>query len=124
MEKQFLKNQEKELEKKAESIKKQLQSFAKKDKTLEGDWDTKYPTFDTSSSGGARMEDEAKEVEEYVNLLPVEYSLETRLRDVKDALQKIKEGKYGVCEGCKKPISKERLKAVPEARLCLKCQGK
>ena len=70
------------------------------------------------------MEDEAKEVEEYVNLLPVEYSLETRLRDVKDALQKIKEGKYGVCEGCKKPISKERLKAVPEARLCLKCQGK
>lgn len=38
------------------------------------------------------------------------------------ALLRIKEGTYGVCEECKKPISQKRLLAVPHASLCIKCQ--
>jgi len=38
------------------------------------------------------------------------------------ALEKIKKGKYGVCESCGKKISQKRLKISPEARLCLKCR--
>lgn len=38
------------------------------------------------------------------------------------ALRKIKEGNYGVCEECEKPISQKRLTAMPHARLCIKCQ--
>jgi len=38
------------------------------------------------------------------------------------ALQKIKDGSFGSCEECNKPISKTRLKAVPYAKLCIKCQ--
>ena len=38
------------------------------------------------------------------------------------ALRKIKEGNYGVCEECSKPISQKRLMAMPYARLCIKCQ--
>lgn len=38
------------------------------------------------------------------------------------ALQKIKEGKYGICERCNKVIPEERLEAVPYCRYCINCQ--
>jgi len=44
------------------------------------------------------------------------------LNRIDEALQKITEGSYGVCENCEKPISLKRLKAVPYAKLCLKCK--
>jgi len=44
------------------------------------------------------------------------------LLEINNALQKIQEGNFGLCESCKRPISKVRLKAVPYATLCLKCQ--
>ncbi len=37
------------------------------------------------------------------------------------ALEKINQGKYGVCERCGKPINKRRLKFLPQARLCIRC---
>ena len=44
------------------------------------------------------------------------------LVEINYALVKLQEGKFGLCETCKKPISQVRLKAVPYATLCLKCQ--
>ena len=44
------------------------------------------------------------------------------LNRIDTALRKIQEGSFGVCESCSKPISLKRLKAVPYAELCLKCQ--
>ena len=44
--------------------------------------------------------------------------------ELDDALKKIEDGTFGICEECKSPIAKTRLKAVPYARLCLKCQEK
>ncbi len=44
------------------------------------------------------------------------------LYEINNALQKLRDGGFGLCEICKKPISKIRLKAVPYATLCLKCQ--
>jgi len=41
-----------------------------------------------------------------------------------DALKRIEEGTFGICEDCKSLIAKNRLKAVPYARLCVKCQEK
>lgn len=46
------------------------------------------------------------------------------LYELDDALKRIEEGIFGICEECKAPITKVRLKAVPYARLCLKCQEK
>jgi RNA polymerase-binding protein DksA len=46
------------------------------------------------------------------------------LYELDDALKKIDEGTFGICEGCKSSISKTRLKAVVYARLCVKCQEK
>ena len=118
-----LKKIKEELETQKKVIEEELQKFAKKDEKLKGDWDTKFPHSD-SGTGSQTLEDEAGEVEEYVTKLPIEYSLETRLRDINLALEKIKAGKYGKCEKCGRDIPKERLEVAPEARFCLKCAPK
>ena len=42
---------------------------------------------------------------------------------IDEALRKMEEGHYGVCEVCSKPISQKRLLAVPYAKYCIKCQS-
>lgn len=44
------------------------------------------------------------------------------LQKIEESLKKIEEKKYGICESCNKPIPKARLRAVPYARFCIKCQ--
>lgn len=44
------------------------------------------------------------------------------VRDVMDALDRLKEGTFGACEGCEAWIPKPRLKALPYARNCISCQ--
>ena len=44
------------------------------------------------------------------------------LNRIDEALRKIQEGSYGICENCEKAISFKRLKAVPYAKLCIKCK--
>ena len=46
------------------------------------------------------------------------------LYELSDASKKIEDGTFGVCEDCKCLITKIRLRAVPYARLCVKCQEK
>ena len=41
-----------------------------------------------------------------------------------DALKRIDEGTYGKCDMCGKNISKQRIKAMPQAQYCIKCQEK
>ena len=45
-----------------------------------------------------------------------------RLNEIDDALKRIEEGIFGICEECEKPIAMKRLKAMPSARYCIKCQ--
>jgi len=47
---------------------------------------------------------------------------EESVRSIDTALEKIEDGTFGVCELCAKKITKERLKAVPYAKLCIDCQ--
>lgn len=44
------------------------------------------------------------------------------LKDVENALEKIKKGTFGICEMCDDIIDVERLKAKPHARYCIKCR--
>ena len=46
------------------------------------------------------------------------------LYELDDALKRIEEGTFGVCQVCSSLITKVRLKALPQARLCVKCQEK
>ncbi len=44
------------------------------------------------------------------------------IQSIDESLMKISEGTYGKCENCTDNIRKERLEALPFARLCLQCQ--
>jgi len=44
------------------------------------------------------------------------------LRAVQDALRRIDQGAYGICNECEEPISAKRLDAVPWAKFCVACQ--
>ncbi|MGD0577116.1 MAG: TraR/DksA C4-type zinc finger protein [Candidatus Staskawiczbacteria bacterium] len=107
------------LEKEKQSIQKELESFASEDPNLKHNWDTRYPNREDGDK-----DDEADEVQEYDNMLSLEHSLELKLKDVNMALEKIKNGTYGICEKCGKKITEERLFVCPEARTCLKCNDK
>lgn len=43
--------------------------------------------------------------------------------EINHALAKIAGGTYGRCEGCGQPIPRARLKALPQARLCVACKS-
>jgi DnaK suppressor protein len=45
-----------------------------------------------------------------------------KVRNIDDALQRMDEGSYGVCDACGLEISEERLTAMPFTRLCRDCQ--
>ena len=46
----------------------------------------------------------------------------SELTEVTDALERVQQGRYGVCEACGKAIGYTRLLAHPAARRCLPCQ--
>ncbi len=41
---------------------------------------------------------------------------------IDDAIKRLEEGTFGVCEQCNKPIGLSRLKAVPYTPMCITCQ--
>ena len=49
---------------------------------------------------------------------------ESTVREVIQALERIRGGAYGMCEICGNAILKERLRLVPHARNCIECQRK
>ncbi len=59
-------------------------------------------------------------------------NFELRIRDrerklinkIKEALERIEDGTYGICESCEEDISEERLKARPVTTLCIDCKTK
>jgi|GEM_PF-412971 len=45
-----------------------------------------------------------------------------QLKEIQEALERLKAGYYGECEECGEPIPEQRLKLFPAARLCVRCQ--
>ena len=45
-----------------------------------------------------------------------------KLKQIDDALERMDDGSYGVCESCGLEIAEERLEAMPFSRLCRDCQ--
>ena len=46
------------------------------------------------------------------------------LRAIEDALARIRNEKFGICEECGEPISNARLEAVPWTRWCRDCKAR
>jgi len=119
---ELLKKIKERLEREKLLLEEGLKKFAKKDEKLPGDWDTRFPSFNSGEAGGGLLEKEADEVEEYSALLPIEYALELKLKNIDLALEKMKGEKYGICEKCGKEIEERRLEVLPEAKYCLRCK--
>ena len=46
------------------------------------------------------------------------------IKKIRQSLEDIENGEYGICEDCGREIAIERLKARPIARRCIKCKTK
>ncbi len=85
-----------------------------KENPITGDW---YAVPEvTDGDADADYSDQADYVEEFESRSAQLGELEIRLRDVTDALEKINNNTYGVCEKSGEPIEIDRLKANPAAR--------
>jgi len=62
---------------------------------------------------------ESDEREKMATLLSRETEL---LKELDTALERVRAGAYGKCEGCGADISPARLQALPFATCCVKCQ--
>jgi DnaK suppressor protein len=49
--------------------------------------------------------------------------IKLRLGQVRGALASFERDEYGDCRGCEEPIAYKRLKARPEATLCIECRS-
>ena len=70
-----------------------------------------------------KREEEATESFELEKRLTLEKRIREQLAEVEHALQKFEDGTYGKCDNCGQPIPPDRLEALPQASLCLKCKA-
>jgi RNA polymerase-binding protein DksA len=98
------------------NIEAQLQTFAKKSDTMKDDYETVFEQI------GDSPDDNAAEVTDYEDNLAIEQELEEDLKEIDEALERIENGTYGICTDCNQPMTVERLEAMPEATLCIKCE--
>jgi DnaK suppressor protein len=69
----------------------------------------------------ADLGSDAYEQDTTLNLLSTERLL---LGEITLALRRLDEGTFGLCEECKEPILKERLRELPYTRYCVGCARK
>ncbi len=68
------------------------------------------------------FDEEKNEAEALGNQLAVSQAIKERVNEIDAALNKIRMGKYGICEKCGRQIGVEVLKVSPESRLCKNCK--
>ncbi|MBI2443694.1 MAG: TraR/DksA C4-type zinc finger protein [Candidatus Magasanikbacteria bacterium] len=93
-----------------------LAGFTKKNPHVADDFNSTFPDY------GDKDDENAAEVAEYAANLSIEQDLERLLRDVKRALQQLKDGSYGICKYCHQPIEERRLLARPTSSACVECK--
>lgn len=70
-----------------------------------------------------KREEEATEAAALETRLELEKRTIDQLAAIEHALNKFKEGTYGLCDRCGQPIDPARLEALPQANLCLSCKA-
>lgn len=101
--------------KEKEELESNLGKIARPIDKKEGDYETSFEEL------GTDKDDNATEVDQYTQNLGVESTLEKKLQDIIEALEKMDKGTYGLCENCQKEIPLDRLRANPSARTCIAC---
>ena len=94
----------------------ELAKFANRNIHNAEDFDAKFPNY------GEEEDENIQEVSTYNDYLALEKTIEKDLQDVDSALKKVKDGSYGVCKYCGKPIDEKRLLARPSSTSCVSCK--
>ena len=76
-----------------------------------------------ASSGRGDSSDLASDEGAYRKMEALNAMDAKKLRAIENALKRISEGKYGYCLQCGKKIPEGRLRAIPEAVLCVDCKA-
>lgn len=108
----FIQERKKELEKEKKRLEEELSHVAEK---VDGEYEPLRPDY------GSKEEDTEAEDASFETNIGIEEKLEGLLDATNRALEKMKEGKYGICEECGEEIDPARLKAFPAAGTCLSC---
>lgn len=108
------------LEEEKKLLEDELSSMGKLDKET-GEWEATPPS---QSAPEADESDMADRTEDYGERSAITETLDQRLDDINNALQKIQGGNYGTCEVCGNQIEEDRLEANPAARTCKACMEK
>lgn len=107
----------KKLTEEKNQLEQELDTIAKKDPSSAGGWEATPGNMQIDVADENELADKLEELEGNSRIAN---QLETQLKDVKDALERIENETYGKCEVCGKTIEKERLEANPAARISLK----
>jgi RNA polymerase-binding transcription factor DksA len=81
-------------------------------------------TFPEISLADQHPADVGSETFELEKDMSIKSQVEAELADVERSLHRLKDGSFGTCEACGKPIPKQRLEAKPAARFCVKDQAR
>lgn len=103
------------LEDEKKELERELSEVAQKNPDNPSEWEPKTAEHDLAEADENVLADN---IESYEGNTAIANSLETRLADVKNALDKIKDNTFGHCEICQKEIEVDRLEANPAARTC------
>jgi RNA polymerase-binding transcription factor DksA len=96
-------------------VEQELNEVGRKNPDNKADWEAEPGDMNTD---GADSNEVADNIEEFEGNTAVLKELEIRYNNIKDALKKIEENRYGLCEISGEPIEEERLIANPAARTC------
>ena len=93
-------------------------------KELLTDLDERIKTSDVSDQRviGDIFDDADLEQSREFNLL-LNTREKQKIKQIEQALLKLENGEYGICENCEEDIPVGRLKAMPFASLCVKCKS-
>ena len=98
-----------------EEILRELKTVGVIDPENTEDW---IPNAGDVSSDTAEIEDRASVITDFEDRSAIEFELETRMNEIKQALLRIESGTFGICEVGSEEIEIERLKVNPSARTC------
>jgi DnaK suppressor protein len=79
-------------------------------------------SLEASGDGIQDIADQASSAYTKEFLLSIGDAERRMLRQVDEALNKIRQDTYGLCESCGEMINERRLEALPFARFCIACQ--
>ena len=81
------------------------------------EWEATVDDSEIDTADDNEVADKLGELEEHQAILK---QLSTQSKEVEEALKRIEEGTFGICEVCGEQIEKERLEANSSAKTCIK----